>query len=107
MNVDNSSNDLLYVGFNQDQGCFACGMRSGFRVFNCDPLKEKEKQGEEHETPITSSFSPSSHPDFGSGSIGHVEMLFRCNYLALVGGGQDPRYPKNKGAPLPSLLLSW
>ena len=31
------------------------------------------------------------------GGVKQVEMLYRCNYVGIVSGGQSPKYSKNKG----------
>ena len=35
-----TKNEVQYIGFNQDQSCFAVGTSTGFKVFNCSPFKE-------------------------------------------------------------------
>jgi len=69
--------EVLSLSFNQDQSCFACGMSNGFRIFGSDPLKLKKQQQFD-------------------GAVGQVEMLFCCNYVAIVGSGQRPAFPLHK-----------
>ncbi|VBB31713.1 unnamed protein product [Acanthocheilonema viteae] len=68
---------VLFNTFNQDFGCFVCGLDDGFRIYNTDPLKQNFNEKL-------------------NGGIGAVEMLFRCNYVALVGGGVTPAFSTNK-----------
>ena len=72
---------MISTSFNQDYGCFACGTESGFKIFNSFPYKDA------HNRSMSSLFY--IHLLFLEldGGIGIVEMMFRTNILALVGGG--------------------
>ena len=70
-------------------GCFACGTTSGFRIFNVSPYSEIFRRS------MSLFSSLSRYSGFASGGIGIIEMLYRCNIIALVGGGSCPRFPTN------------
>ena len=72
---------MLHVSFNQESTCFACGREDGFTVYNCDPP--------------TLRFTRLSQTELEASGIGIVEMLFRSNIFAIVGGGKQPKYPCN------------
>ncbi|KAF3939720.1 hypothetical protein ABW19_dt0207613 [Dactylella cylindrospora] len=67
----------LSASHNQDCTCFAIGLEDGFAVLNTDPCEVRV------------------HRKL-NGGIGIAMMLGRANFLALVGGGQDPKWPTNK-----------
>jgi len=68
---------ILYLSFNQDYSCVSCGTTEGFVIYNIDPFKIRYQQ------------------HFGKG-IGIAEIFYTSNLIALVGGGDDPKYPTNK-----------
>ena len=72
---------MLHVSFNQDSTCFACGKENGFVVYDCDPPRER--------------FSRLSQDQSEPSGVGIIEMLFRSNIFAIVGGGQNPKYSRN------------
>ncbi|KAN0071676.1 WD40-repeat-containing domain protein [Elaphomyces granulatus] len=76
--IDTSEGPVsLSATFNSDSSCFSVGLDTGFCVFNADPCELKVSR------------------DFNAG-IGVAEMLGQSNYMAIVGGGKQPKFPQNK-----------
>lgn len=103
---DDSKHNLLSAAFNQDLGCFAISYESGFRVYNSDPMELNVKREFDHDSrrnSLTGSPRSKGNTELGAdiangtgGGIGIAQMLHRTNYLALVGGGRNPKFPQNK-----------
>lgn len=76
--MENTTTDeVLFVTFNQDHTLIAIGTEKGFRIYNSVPFKEL------------------FHRDL-DGGIEIIELLYRTNIIALVGGGKIPKYASNK-----------
>jgi hypothetical protein len=70
-------NTMLDASFNQDNSCFAIGTENGFKIYQTHPFK-------------------GPHIRKMNGGIGRAEMLYKSNFLALIGGGKIPKYNNNK-----------
>ena len=79
MNSINEIKDdsMLYASFNQDNSFFSVGTERGFRIYQTYPFTNHYER-------------------LMNGGIGVVEMLYKSNFLALMGGGRVPKYSKNK-----------
>ena len=63
---------MLYGSFNQDSTCFSIWTQKGFKTYSLYPLNDVYQRELD-------------------GGIGIVEMLYKSNILALVGGGKCPK----------------
>ena len=79
MNSINEEEDdsMLYVSFNQDNSFFSVGTERGFRIYQTYPFTDPYEK-------------------IMNGGIGVVEMLYKTNFLALMGGGKNPKFNKKQ-----------
>lgn len=75
--MEQSEEKLLFFTFNQDGSCFCTGTDKGFRIYNSNPLKCLKKRDID-------------------GGVGIIEILERCNVMAFVGTGNNPKFSPYK-----------
>ena len=79
MNIINEigKNSITNITFNKDNSCFAISTEKGFKIYNSYPFEGPYER-------------------LMGGGLGVVEMLYKSNYLALIGGGKSPQFSNNK-----------
>jgi WD40 repeat protein len=83
MNIINEEkkDKILNISFNQDNSLLSVSTENGFFIYGTQPPKKKQERRMD-------------------GGISNCEMLYRTNLLALIGGGELPKYN-------PSKLIIW
>ena len=74
---ENKIDKILNISFNQDNSCFSIGLENGFMIYETHPIKNQYKRSMD-------------------GGIKQAEMLYRTNLLALIGGGDLPKFNPKK-----------
>ena len=72
-----NSDSIIKLAFNQDNSCFSVATETGFKIYQSYPFKG----------PIERNMN---------GGIGAVEMIYKSNFLAMIGGGEAPLFNNNK-----------
>ncbi|TVY60866.1 SVP1-like protein [Lachnellula suecica] len=73
--IENPNNPVaLSASFNQDASCFTVGLENGFSIFGSEPCQLRGSR------------------DFNTQGIGLMAMLGKTNYVAITGGGKNPKY---------------
>jgi WD40 repeat protein len=72
-----TASPIISISFNQSHTCFTVGTESGYALYRVDPLEKICER------------------DMGGG-IGIAVQLFETNFIGLVGGGKNPRFPTCK-----------
>ncbi|KAF7881700.1 uncharacterized protein EAF02_006388 [Botrytis sinoallii] len=93
--IENSRNPTaLSASFNHDASCFAIGLDTGFRVFNTEACQQRVARGRSQAT--ISQLISTDHGGRLQWRVGTAQMLGNTNYIALVGGGKQPKFAQNK-----------
>jgi hypothetical protein len=84
---------VLSVSLNAECTHFSVALENGFRVFCAKTCEQKLARG--CDVQIAPVLEANMHAEVGGG-IGCAEMVGTTNYIALVGGGKQPKFPQNK-----------